>query len=151
MTDTVVSYPDTEEFALDFSRAEITLNKRIFTAISNISHNQPIEEGVIRGTRAQVLKRTRGAQGLGEGSIEWSDMEECQAFIDELGDGYSEVLWASTIVYVRKNKPAIVHKLMSCRALDVEVDHSEGYDGLPMTTPFTFMLRTLNGKRALKE
>lgn len=141
--------PDVENFAFDFSRAEINFNGKVYTAISNISHNQPIEEGEIRGTKAQVIKRTRGAQGLGEGNIEFSDFEEAVSFIDALGDGWSEKIFPVTIVYSAPNKPAITWKLFGCRLLDCEIDHSEGADALGATLPFSFMEREVNGKKAL--
>jgi len=143
--------PDVENFAYNFSRAEITLNGRIFSAISNISHNQALEEGEIRGTKAYVIKRTRGAVGLGEGTIEFSDFEEAIQFIEELGDGWAEKVFTSTIVYSAPNKQPLKYELTGCRLLDHEVDHEEGAEGLPASFPFSFMRRKINGKEMLLE
>ncbi len=143
--------PDLAEFAFDFSRAEINLNRNVYTAISNISHNQPLEEGVIRGSKAHVLKRTRGAVGIGAGNIEWSDFEEGVKFIDDLGDGWGEIIFPILIIYTAPRKQPIKYELLSCRLLDNEVDHSEGADGLGTTSPISFMRRKINGKEMLLE
>jgi hypothetical protein len=143
--------PDLENFAFDFSRAEINLNRKIYTAFSNVSHNQPLEEGVIRGTKAHVLKRTRGAVGIGEGSLEFSDFEEAVVFTEDLGDGWAEIVFPVLIIYTAPKKTPIKYELLSCRLLDHEIDHGEGADGLPATLPFSFMRRKINGKEMLLE
>jgi hypothetical protein len=143
--------PDVEGFAYDFSRAEINIKTKIYTAFSNVAHNQPLEEGAIRGTKAHVLKRTRGAVGMGEGNLEFSDFEEAVKLVDDFGDGWAEVIFPVLIIYTMKNKPPIKYELLGCRLLDHEIDHSEGADGLPATLPFTFMRRKINGKNMLLE
>jgi hypothetical protein len=143
--------PDLEDFAYDFSRAEVNLQRKIYTSFSNISHNQPLEEGVIRGTKAHVLKRTRGAVGIGQGNLEFSDFEEAVHFIEDLGDGWAEVIFPALIIYTAKKKPPIKYELISCRLLDHEIDHSEGPDGLMASLPFSFMRRKINGKEMLLE
>lgn len=141
--------PDLENFAYDFSRAEINLNRNVYSALSNVAHNQPLEEGVIRGAAAQVLKRTRGALGMGAGNLEFSDFEEAVKFTDDLGDGWGEIIFPVLIIYTAPRKQPIKYELFSCRLLDNEIDHSEGADGLAATLPFSFMERAINGKRML--
>jgi hypothetical protein len=141
--------PDNQGFAYDFGRAEINIKGNVYTAISNISHNQPLEEGIIRGTKAQVLKRTRGAQGIGEGNVEFSDFEEAVLLVDNLGDGWGEVVFPITIIYTAPSKPVIKMELIGARFLDIEFDHEEGADGLPASLPISFMERKINGKRML--
>jgi len=143
--------PDVENFAYDFSRAEINFGGKVYTAISNISHNQALEEGVIRGTKARVLKRTRGALGLGEGSVDFSDFEEAVRMVEDFGDGWGEKIFTATIVYTAPTKPSITYKLIGCRWLDMEIEHEEGAEGLPATLPFSFMEREINGKKMLLE
>lgn len=141
--------PDNQGFAYDFGRAEINIKGNVYTAISNISHNQPLEEGVIRGTKAGVLKRTRGALGMGEGSIEFSDFEEATVLIDNLGDGWGEIMFPIVIIYTAPQKAVIKYELIGARFLDIELDHEEGADGLPASLPISFMERKINGKRML--
>jgi hypothetical protein len=145
-----LSYPQTEGHGYEFSKAEIDLNGKIYTAIANISHNQPIEEGVGHGAAAEPLFRTRGQLQKGEGSIEWSDIGEMQEFLDDLGDGYCETEFKATIVYTATGRKALTRTLIGCRLLDVEEEGSSGPDPIGSTTPFSFMYRLLNGKKALK-
>ena len=144
-----LKYPDTEGFAFDFSRAEIRLGRNIYTAFENVSHNQPIEEGVVFGAAAEPLKRTRGQLQIGEGSLEWSDFEEGMKFLEDLGEGWQEKVFTTTITYSAPGKKPIKVTLNGCRLLDAEFDHGQGADALPMSMPFSFMNRPLNGKNQL--
>jgi hypothetical protein len=149
---TATKYPNMEGYALDFSCGEISLKGRVFTAFSNISHNQPLEEGVVVGRARQPLARTPGRLGMGEGSLEWSDLAEAMDFIDMLGDGWRDVVFPVTIVYkyVGIVRPSLKVTLSSARILDEEFDEGEGVDPLPMVNPISFMLRKINGRAPIK-
>lgn len=142
------SYPETESFGFVFARAELTLNGRIFTAISSVSIDQPTEEGVIKGTSPTPLGRTEGTMGLGEGTITFSDDRERFDFIDELGDGYRNKLWG--LSYVLRNTTTGSEKQIACsgcRVLSAPIDHSEGADALGGDIGFSFVEHTINGKK----
>lgn len=141
-----LALPQTDGFALDFSKNELTLDGKIYNRIENIAVSQPIEEGSIHGTSAQVIARTRGQQGLGDGTIEFSDREEAIDFIDALGNGWAEKIWTASYVMKVSETKVIKVELQGCRALDVEIDDSQGPDGLPTPIPFSFMRRLINGK-----
>jgi hypothetical protein len=141
--------PDNANFAYDLSRAEINARGNVYTAISNIKHNQKLEEGVVRGTKAGVLKRTRGALGMGEGEIEFSDFEEAVKLVEDFGDGWGEVIFPVVIVWTAPNKPSIKEELFACRFLDLTLDHKEGADAQTGNFPFSFMERKINGKKML--
>ncbi len=144
-----LGFPMTEGKAYDFGRGEITLGTKIYTAISNISTNQPIEEGVVHGAAAEVLARTRGQMQIGEGNVEFSMIEEATRFLGDLGDGWQEKEWNATYLLVAPNHPKIKIELFSCRLLDCELDHGAGPDGLGAALPFSFMYRLINGKTSL--
>lgn len=141
-------YPLVEGYAYDFSRGEIDLNGKIYTALENIANNQPLEEGWIFGAAPVPLRRTRGQLQPGEGALEWSDIEEAMHFWDNLGDGPREKIWVASYVLTATGRPTIKVKLFGCRLLDEEFDFSQGADGLGCTMPFSFHYREINGKRA---
>jgi|SRR5688572_30470192 hypothetical protein len=142
--------PNAEGFGYDFSSGEVTLKGRIFTAFSNISHNQPLEEGVIVGRSRQPLGRTPGRLNMGEGSLEWSDLGEAFDFLELLGEGHRDILFPATIVYTAVGRPSKKVTLVSCRVLDEEFDEGEGVDSLPLVMPISFMLRKINGRLPIK-
>jgi hypothetical protein len=72
-----------------------------------------------------------------------------QAFIDKLGDGWQVKLFNATLTYTANGRPDIKRELFECRVLDVEEDHAAGTDPLGGSTPFSFMSRKLNGKKAI--
>ncbi len=135
--------------AYEFNKAEIDLDGKLFTAISNLQHNQPIEEGVAYGAAPQPLARTTGQLGMGQGNMEWSDLGELQDFIDAMGDGWQEREFKITATYSCQGRPTIRRTLLQCRLLDVAEDHSAGPDPLGGSMPFSFIRRELNGKRPL--
>ncbi len=146
-----MTYPNPKKVAYEFSKVEIDLDGEIFSeGISNISHSQPIEEGVAHGAGSpEPQSRSEGQLSIGTGSIEWSDLGRQQQFIDKLGDGWQVKTWNATLTYTARERPDIKRELFDCRVLDVEEDHAAGADPLGGTTPFSFMSRTLNGKKAI--
>jgi hypothetical protein len=152
-----LAYPLTDGFALSFDKAEIDVAGRIFTAISSVSFNQPIEEGIIRGTSAYPLSRTRGQADIGEGALEFSDVEEYAEFrkhvagLSGANGAFCEGIWELSVTYRKNEDKVITAVCKSCRALDSEFDHEEGPDGLPVSVPFSFMRRLIDGIPDLAE
>ena len=145
------TYPNPQKRAYEFSKCEIDLDGEIFSeGISNVSHSQPIEEGVAHGAGSpEPQSRTEGQLSIGSGSLEWSDLGRMQQFIDKLGDGWQAKTWNATLTYTASGRPDIKRELFDCRLLDDEEDHAAGTDPLGSTTPFSFMSRKLNGKKAI--
>jgi hypothetical protein len=141
------SYPNTEGAGYTLDKCEISLGDKIYVAIENISHSQPVEESSKNGAHGAPILRSRGTMGLGSGSVEWSDIGAAQEFIDDLGDGWAEKTWKATLTYSAKGRPTIKRTLISCRCLDAEEDHASGPDILGTTMPFSFMRREMNGKK----
>lgn len=144
-------YPNPKKVAYEFSKCEIDLDGEIFSeGISNISHSQPIEEGVAHGAGSpEPQSRTEGQLGIGTGTIEWSDLGREQQFIDKLGDGWQTKTWNATLTYTASGRPDIKRELMECRLLDVDEQHAAGTDPLGGSMPFSFMSRKLNGKKPI--
>lgn len=150
------TYPDTKNFGYSQSSTEIRLGRKIFTTFK-VTHNQAIEEGQIGENAAapEVLGRTRGKMQMGEGQLETDDLSEAQALIEHLcelagGDGFSDVTFPILIRYTGLGKPAIKRELVSCRVLDVEEDPGDGVEGVQTSFPISFLYRTFDGKKPLK-
>jgi hypothetical protein len=143
------TYPNPNKVAYEFSKCEIDLDGEIFSeGISNISHSQPIEEGVAHGAGSpEPQSRSVGQLSIGAGTIEWSDLGRLQQFIDKLSDGWQEKTWNATLTYTCRGRPDIKRTLFDCRLLDDEEDHAAGADPLGGSMPFSFMRRELNGKK----
>lgn len=140
-------FPNTEGTGHTLDKCEIDLNGKIYTAIENVSHSQPVEEGSKNGAHGAPILRSRGSLGMGSGSIEWSDLGAAQEFITDLGDGWQEKTFKITLTYSAKGRDTRKRTLISCRVLDAEEDHSSGPEILGTTMPFSFMRREMDGKK----
>lgn len=141
------NYPETEGFAYTFARAELTMNGKIYTAISSVEIDQPTEEGVVKGTSPAPLSRTEGTMGLGEGTVTFSDERERMDFINDLGDAYRTKLF--TLSWVLKGNAGDETKIacQGCRVLSNPISHEEGADALGGDITFSFLAHTINGKK----
>jgi hypothetical protein len=141
------SYPNTEGTGFTLDKCEIDLNGKLYVAIENISHSQPVEEGSKNGAHGAPILRSRGSLGMGSGSIEWSDIGAAQEFINDLGDGWQEKTFKITLTYSAKGRIVRKVTLISCRCLDAEEDHASGPEILGTTMPISFMRRLFNDKK----
>jgi len=141
----MADYPEIEGFAFSFSRAELTLDGNIYTAITNVSIDQPTEEEAVKGTSPTPLSRTEGTMGLGEGTITFSDDRERFAFLSALGAAYRTKLF--TVSWVVRNTDGDEHQVIckGCRVLSNPVDHGEGAEALGGYVGFSFLEHTIDG------
>jgi|SRR6185295_11283449 len=139
-------YPDVEGLGYSFSRAELSLRRRIYTAITNVEIGQPTTEAAIMGTRPWPLKRTEGNMELGEGTITFSDEGERLAFLTDLGNGWRSVIWGLSWILVARGQPSVKIAGHGCRVLDNPIAHEQGEAALGGDVTFSFMYHTINGK-----
>lgn len=142
-----MAYPDTEGFGYSFERGELSLNRKLYTAISNVEADQPTEEEGVPGTRAYPLKRGVGRMNMGEGTVTFTDEEERTAFILDLGENYREKTWTASWVLTAPGKPPIKYACYGCRILSNPVSHEGGAAALGGDITFSFMYMTVNGRR----
>jgi hypothetical protein len=142
----MATYPDTGALGYSISRAELTLNGKIYTAFTNISIDQPTEEGVIQGASPVPLGRSAGSMGLGEGTITFSDEENRLEFIDDLGDGWRDVIWGLSYIIRKTDGTTKKIECIGCRVLGNPIDHAHGADALGGDISFSFMNHKINGK-----
>lgn len=137
---------DTEGFAYEFERAELTMNDKTYVAISNVSISQPTTRGATFGTRPFPIRQGKGRMDHGTGSIEWSDIGERNQFIADLGEAWREKEFTVTWVLTAEGKPPQKKAAFGCMLTDEPDDHEGGSEGLGGGTEFTFMRHTINGK-----
>ncbi len=140
----MATFPRINGKLYDFSSAEISIADRIFNAFDSVSYDQPIEEGIVRGSAAEPLGRTRGELQIGEGSITIVK-EEGQEIWTLLGNGYLETEFSITCVYSATNAPTTRDELFGCRFLSQSDDHSSGSDALVVEMEFSFLNMKRNG------
>lgn len=141
-----MGYPDLEGFGYSFSRAELSLDRRIFTAITSVQFDQPTTEAAIMGTRPWPLKRTEGNMELGEGTVTFSDEAERTLFIDQLGNGWRNRIWTLSWILTSRGSPAVKLACHGCRVLSNPIAHEQGEAALGGDITFSFMYHTVNGK-----
>ncbi len=141
----MATYPDNTGFKSTFSRCELTLNGKIYTAITNVSIDQPTERAGVKGTKPFPIGQTAGTMDLGEGTITFSDEAERMQFINDLGDGYREKLWGLTWV-IRSGTETFKTECVGCAVTGNPIDHGEGADALGGDIAFSFMSHKINGK-----
>lgn len=139
------SYPQYEGYAYTFQRAELSLGTSIYVGIRNVSIDQPTTEGVVMGTRPWPLKRTEGEMGMGDGTVEFSDIEDMVRFITELGNGWRTKLWSLSWQLTAPNAPIVKIACQSCRILSNPFDHGTGEEALGGQIGFSFLTHTVNG------
>ncbi len=139
------TYPDTQGFAYSFARAELTMNGRVWTAISSVSIDQPTEEGEVKGTKPYPLARTEGTMGLGEGTVTFSDERERLDFLSALGDGYRQKLWSLSWVLSGTAGSERKIECFGCRVLSNPIEHEEGADALGGDIGFSFLSHKIEG------
>lgn len=138
-------YPDFETYAYSFGRAELSINRSIYTAISNVTFSQPTTDGAVMGTRPWPIKRTEGTMALGSGTITFSDEAERIRFLTDLGNGWRTKIWTLTWQLASPGNDTVKLSALGCRVLDNPVGHAQGTDALGGDITFSFMSHTVNG------
>lgn len=141
-----MGYPDYEHYGYSFGRAELNANKKIYTAISNVSFSQPTTSAGVMGTRPWPILETEGNVGLGSGTITFSDEAERVLFLEGLGDGWRTKRWGLIWTLVSEGRPAVKLACIACRVLDNPVAHGQGDEALGGDVAFSFLSHTVNGK-----
>ena len=132
-----ILYPNINGLRLDWSCVELRLGALIFTGVKSVTYKHALEPGELRGTRAQLIGRTRGKYSA-DASVELYRQEydafitQLSAFGAPLGLGYMEVSfdmqcsYAATLLDI-----PTVDRVIGCRLKQADRTHSEGEE------PFT--------------
>ena len=126
------AYPTINGFAHEMNTARITANGKEYVGISSIDYDTELSPGEVRGTRAQLLARTRGSHKASS-SMEMSKRDG-QDFLDNLGDGYGGVVFDVVASY--PGDPAtsdmITDVVRGARITKVSQSASEGDEAIMM-------------------
>lgn len=136
---------DYENYAFSFSHAIIKLNERQFTAISNVSFSQDIERSAVYGTDRKPLKRSAGQLSLGEGNVQFSDLQEGMEFYSALGSNPSAALFSCDVTFSNQNGDTRSFELLSCALSGISGDFEQGADAMGIEFPFSFMAIKVDG------
>jgi hypothetical protein len=143
----MADYPKINGHVFDFSSIELTANGQIFLGVTEINSTQSLEPGIIRGTSAQKIGRTRGEyDSTGSMSMYLEDFRE---FIAGLGDGYGEVSWDATITFSTPGTTTRVTKLLGCRITTDAEEASQSTDGLVTAFDIDIMQIEKDGLRMI--
>jgi len=140
-----MGYPDTENFAYNFNRAELNLDGTIYVAISNVTFDQATTSAGVYGTRPFPLYVTEGNVAVGAGTITFSEEEDRIRFIESLGNNFRQKRWTLTWILSSPNRPNITLTCKGCRVLSTPFAHAQGDDALGGDITFDALTHTVNG------
>ena len=144
----MADYPLINGNKYDWSSVELDIGDAgIFTGVKEITFTHSLEPGVVRGTRAELIGRTRG-EYTAEGSMVVY-AEEYSEIITALGDGYMEASFSITITYSDTNVPVQVNRLIGCRITNVEGGGSQGTDPLEVSLDLSIFRVETGGLNAV--
>ena len=144
----MADYPLINGNKYDWSSVELDIGDAgIFTGVKEITFTHSLEPGVVRGTRAEMIGRTRG-EYTAEGSMVVY-AEEYSEIITALGDGYMEASFSITITYSATNVPVQVNRLIGCRITNVEGGGSQGTDPLEVSLDLSIFRVETGGLNAV--
>lgn len=145
----MADYPLINGHKYDFSSISIDLGSQggIVVGIKEITFSHSLEPGIVRGTRAEKLARTRGEYDA-EGSIVFyaGEHEEFVAALSQNNSvGYMEQSFDITLSYSTPNQPTMSVKLFGCRITSEEGGGSQGTDPLEVSCDLNIMRVQTNG------
>ncbi len=144
----MATYPLIDGHKHDFSSVEIQGSTDegapfILTAVSELTYNQALTPGVVRGTKSQPLAFTQGKLDPGEGSVSLP-LEDAQELRVSLGNGYMAKQFKIVANYAADGSPTITDELIGVRITDEETTGSGDSEDSIMVT---FSLMYLRGTR----
>ncbi len=136
-----IEYPLVQGERHDFAAIEVEIQTpdgpRRFKGFKAVNYSIALEPGMVRGTGARKLGRTRG-EATEDGSLEmyraeWDELR------DALGDGYMRVSFDISVTYGATGIRTTTDTLTGCRIKKVESSHSQGADGLAVKLDLDIM------------
>lgn len=138
----------------DFSSIELNIFGKTFTEVQEISYSESLEPGILRGTSAKKLGRTRGEYDA-EGSITFYlgafDQFTTLLSAKAAGRGWMTQSFLITVIYQELvgGGPIVTDVLRGARVTNVDKSHSSGGDALQVTCDLDIIEVISNGKSAL--
>jgi hypothetical protein len=123
-----MNYPMVNGHRYSFSSIEVDLDGRQHVGWSAVNFTDTLEPGIVRGTHAQILGRTRGDYTC-EASLT-GYVEEINEFLADLGDGWMERIFDVTVTFAEANGPTHTVEIRQCRIQSIAHAHAQGTDPL---------------------
>lgn len=95
--------------------------------VKEISYNDSLEPGEVRGTSAQLLSRTRGDYKC-EGNVTFSSRGAAEEIRERFGDGWMEKEFDVVVTMQEDGMSTVVDTLVKCRIKKSETGSSQGAD-----------------------
>lgn len=151
----VLIYPLINGLRYDWSCVEIVLGVLRFSGVKSITYKHMLEPGELRGTRAQLIGRTRGKYSA-DASIEIY-RSEYEVFISQLaiigapqGLGYMETSFDVQASYATTPIDVpLIDKIVGCRLKQADRTNQEGEEALTVKCDLHVMYIIENGKLPL--
>jgi hypothetical protein len=154
-----VSYPVVNGIRFDFSSIQFRVQGKIFPGIKSLNYNHALDPGVLGGTAAQDIGRTRGKYKA-EGNIELfrEDADDFLTLIapaslitgGQTGIGFMEVSFDISVTFfepIQGTGPAVQNDILrGCRIKKEDSSNSAGSDPSTLKYDLHIMLLTRNGK-----
>lgn len=146
----MADYPLINGHKYDWSSVEVDLGEAgIFTGIKELTFSHSLEPGIVRGTRAEKLARTRGEYDAEGSIVMWT--QDYNEFIALLGNGYMEASFDVTMSYSTPNQPTVTVRLIGCRIVSAEGGGTQGTDPLEVSCSLNIMRVEENGVNPLQD
>lgn len=128
---TPLSYPLINGMKHDYSSVEISIDGAKFIGVKEISYKHSLEPGEVRGTRSQLLGRTRGKYSAeGSMTLYLSEYQDLIAKLAAKGIGYLEQDFDVEVSYSGRNTDLVTDRLRGCRIKSADKSHSSGEEAL---------------------
>jgi len=146
----MADYPLIDGHKHDFSSVEVQVSTdegapEIITAVSELTYNQALAPGVVRGTKSQPLAFTQGKLEPGEGTLTLP-LEDAQELRVALGNGYMTKQFKIVANYSATGSETITDELIGCRITDEETTGSgDSEDPILVTYSLMYLRGTRGG------
>ena len=100
------------------SSTEIQLQGKIYLGLKDISYSTGLDPGEVRGTRPQIIGRTRGT--VTQSASMTMFMPAWLEFKTALGVGFMEVPFNINIIYQEEGLPTVCDTIIGARITSVE-------------------------------
>ena len=139
--------------AYDFSSITITIANIPYQGVTEISYNESLEPGELRGTGAYMRARTRGEyKAESSFSMGKADFEPLlQALRKTPTGGYAEKPFLITVVYAEAGSPTITDMIEGCRITKIEDSHGGKSDALVVKVDLNVFRICRNGSYMVAE
>lgn len=145
-----IQYPDINGKRYSFASIEAKINGAKYLGFKSINYSDGIEPGIVKGTSPQPLGRTRGEYSA-SGDCEVY-LEEAQAVIDALGEGWGEKPIQIVVQFAEDGKAVQTHQLNGVLLTKAEHSNAVGTDASSVKFTMSIISPILrNGKSIIKQ